>query len=176
MTKTVKKIFMAWQLEEEERWLNGMSADGWHLVKSNGITHHFEQGEPGAYHYQVQMVEQDEGYLRFLEEMGIEHVGTCFNKMWIYLRKAGGESFEIFSDRESKLKHLQKIHKLMKTIVILLTVCLLIEIILTSTSGYSAVGFLYMMIILPMNLWFSHGLGEISEKIRRLEREAELFQ
>ena len=176
MMKTVRKIFMAWEFEEEERWLNQMSADGWHLVKSNGVTHHFEQGEPGAYHYKVQMVEKDESYLNFLEEMGIEHVGTCFNGMWIYLRKAGGESFEIFSDRESKVKHLQKIHQLMKIIIVILTVCMLMEVLMAHGGGSTAFTVCYLLIVLPMNLWFSHGMGEISEKIRHLQREAELYQ
>ena len=176
MTKIVHKIFMAWQFEEEERWLNQMSAEGWQLVNSNGISHRFEKGEAGAYHYRVQMSAKDDSYLQFLQEMGIEHMGTCFNGMWIYLRKAGGESFEIFSDRESKVKQLQKVHKLMKTFVILLTVCMLMEVLLVSFDGSTHFTLPLMLIMIPMTTWFSHGLGEISEKIRRLQREAELFQ
>ncbi len=176
MTKTMYKVFMAWEFEEEERWLNRMSADGWQLVKSNGIKHHFEQGEPGAYHYQVQMVAKDDNYLQFLTEMGIEHVGTCFNGMWIYLRKPGGEPFELFSDRESKLMHLQKVHKLLKPFVILLAVCILLEVLVGYSGGTTVFSICYLLIMLPMNLWMSHGLGEISEKIRRLQREAELYQ
>ena len=42
MTKIVNKIFMAWQFEEEERWLNQMSAEGWQLVMPMCITNGYE--------------------------------------------------------------------------------------------------------------------------------------
>ncbi len=32
-TKNVRKVFMLWQDEDEEKWLNEMSLQGWHLNK-----------------------------------------------------------------------------------------------------------------------------------------------
>ena len=43
--------------------------------------------------------------LAFLEETGIQVVGRCLN--WIYLKKkSDGQPFEIFSDLEGVLRHL----------------------------------------------------------------------
>ena len=115
MMKKVCKLFMAWQFEEEEQWLNQMSRQGWQLEKTNGLLYTFQQGGMDQYQYRVQMVDslsKAGDYLQFLSEAGIEHVGTCFNGLWIYLRKQNnGEPFELFSDTTSQLRHLQKIKK-----------------------------------------------------------------
>lgn len=47
-------------------------------------------------------------YLKFLKENNIECIATYFN--WVYLRKkAAYGPFDIYSDKESKLKHYKRI-------------------------------------------------------------------
>jgi len=110
------RIFMAWQDEKEEDWLNEMSAKGFllHKVVFPGF-YHFETGEPASYTYRLDFKtypQKDmDQYLQLFADAGWEHVGQFFNG-WQYFRKAviPGEEAEIYSDAESKIA---KYHRLM---------------------------------------------------------------
>lgn len=106
MNKVVHKAFLLWDWEKEAAWLNEMSRQGWQLCRAGFFVYEFEQGQPGEYQYQLQLLRKtDPDYLAFLEETGIQVVGRCLN--WIYLKKkSDGQPFEIFSDLEGVLRHL----------------------------------------------------------------------
>ncbi len=174
MMKKVCKLFMAWQFEEEEQWLNQMSRQGWQLEKTNGLLYTFQQGGMDKYQYRVQMVDslsKSGDYLQFLSEAGIEHVGTCFNGLWIYLRKQNnGEPFELFSDTTSQLHHLQKIKKQLDICKALFCVVYLLECILSLFDPHR-INALCLLVFLPFLMAICHGLGTLSEKIKTLEKE-----
>lgn len=112
MTFKKKKVFFFYT--SEEKWLNQMAEKGYHLVKYNFLRYHFEEGEPGAYEYRLELLpespksESSQEYLDFMEGAGVECVDTFSN--WVYFRKkATGEPFEIYTDAASKIKHLNRI-------------------------------------------------------------------
>lgn len=106
MKKTIHRTFFIWDFEKEINWLNEMSRQGWQLCRAGFFVYEFEQGEPGEYQYQLQLLRKtDPDYLAFLEETGIQVVGRCLN--WIYLKKkSDGQPFQIFSDLKDVIRHL----------------------------------------------------------------------
>ena len=128
MLKTVTKWFWVWEHEKEEEWLNAMSQQGWQLKSVGFARYTFESGTAGKYSYRLEFLEhlphsaKGQDYLSFLSETGIEHVASY--SRWVYLRKeAAVEDFELFSDVESLLKHIQR---LLTIIMPLLTANLII--------------------------------------------------
>ena len=108
--KTVHKWFWAWEFEKEEQWLNGMAQSGWLLDRVGFCTYHFVPCEPGEYTIRLEMRGTDEDYLTFMQETGAEYVGRVFQ--WIYFRKkAELGAFDLFSNMDSKIYHLDKIGK-----------------------------------------------------------------
>ena len=106
--KIVRKWFWVWDFEKEERWLNEMALSGWVLDKVGYCRYEFIACEPGEYTVRLEMHEHDEAYLGFMKETGAEYVGRMVS--WIYFRKKAEDgSFDIFSDIDSRIKHLNGI-------------------------------------------------------------------
>lgn len=110
--KTVKRVFWVWDFEKEERWLNTMAQSGWVLEKVGFCVYHFVACNPGEYTVRLEMRNHDDAYISFMQETGAEYIGRM--AQWIYFRKkaADGE-FDIFSDVDSKIGHLDKIGKML---------------------------------------------------------------
>ena len=108
--KTIRKWFWVWDFEKEERWLNEMALSGWLLDRVGWCRYHVVRCQPGTYTVRLEMHEEDQAYIRFMEETGVEYIGRCFQ--WLYFRKntADGE-FDLFSDLDSRIAHLSKISK-----------------------------------------------------------------
>ena len=108
------KLFWMWDFDKEEDWLNEMSSNGLQLCDVGFCRYTFKEGQPGEYNYRLQMLdgvavaEKNGPYIQFLEDAGIELVGTLFR--WAYFRKkADGKEFDLFSDIDSRLRHLRGI-------------------------------------------------------------------
>ena len=114
MRRVVHKLFFIWDYEKEERWLNEMAAKGLSLISVKFLTYEFENTLPGEYHVCVQVLEhplrhlETESYIHFLEETGVQHVGTCVRQAYFRKKTADGQ-FELFSDRASRIKHMNYI-------------------------------------------------------------------
>jgi len=118
---TVHKMFFVWDYEKEELWLNEMSAKGMLLTGVGFGSYVFEEGEPGAYVYHLEWLRhapthaESVAYIRFLEELGVEHVASF--KHWVYFRKKAADGpFELFSDLDSRISHFQRLMALMYAI------------------------------------------------------------
>jgi hypothetical protein len=113
-TQTKTKWFWPWQDEKEEAWLEALSAEGWHLSSVALMGRYtFNKGEARSYHYRLDYMLLNKGkraeYLQIFQDSGWEHIGEMSN--WQYWRKpvAPGETVEIFTDNESKIKKYQRI-------------------------------------------------------------------
>lgn len=122
MKRKIIKYFFAWDFEKEEKWLNEMSSKGLQLVSVRFCTYFFEEGSPGEYTYKLELLEnmpsnyQSTSYIKFLEETGVEHIGSV--SRWVYFRKkAANGAFEIYSDIESKIKHYKRIITLFSCLI-----------------------------------------------------------
>ena len=108
-TKTVWRFFTIAQWEEENKWLNQMEQNGWHLVRINFLLRYvFEKGSKGEYIYKLDLPDNIEyrdnelSYRDFLTECGIDIV--CEQKQWLYLRKKSSDGpFDKKDDLFSKL-------------------------------------------------------------------------
>lgn len=109
---TIRKWFWVWDFEEEEDWLNEMALQGWALDGVGFATFRFISCEPGSYTIRLEMHGHDSDYLGFLEETGVEYLGRVF--AWVYFRKkTEAGAFDIFSDIDSKIRHLDRICKML---------------------------------------------------------------
>ena len=114
MRRTVFKVFLLWDFDKEERWLNEMAARGLALVSVGYCNYTFEQGDPGEYTVRLELLDnlpanaQSEQYIRFIEGSGAEYIGSLFR--WVYFRKKRslGE-FDLYTDYECRIRHLNRV-------------------------------------------------------------------
>ena len=113
MRKTVYKLFFIWSFDKEEKWLNDMAAQGLALVSVGFARYEFERCFPGEFNIRLEMLKNSVGhpesqsYIRFMEDMGVEHIGTLFR--WVYYRKKANDApFDLFSDIDSRISHLNR--------------------------------------------------------------------
>lgn len=111
--KIIKKWIWVWDFDKEERWLNTMAQQGWVLDKVGFCRYEFIPCEPGEYTVRLEMREHDDAYLSFMADTGAEYVGRMVK--WIYFRKKTEDgSFDIFSDVDSRIDHLDRMCQTMK--------------------------------------------------------------
>lgn len=109
MKQIIHKTFWLWEYDKEEAWLNEMSRKGLQLTQVGLFRYVFEKDPSHCYYYRLEMLNRFDGdYIPFLEGTGIEYL--CRLKNWAYFRKdtAQGE-FQLYSDVDSKLHHLNRI-------------------------------------------------------------------
>ena len=162
--KTIRKWFWVWDFEKEERWLNEMALQGWVLDGVGWCTYHFRRCEPGGYTVRLEMRPYDESYVAFMEETGAEFVGRMM--AWIYFRKKAADgAFDLYSDIDSRIAHLDRIGKMLTVIGGLN----LVIGILNSING-NGIGWVNLLCatLLMYALGRIHGKKEALEKNRQL--------
>lgn len=168
---TQYKWFWAWDFDKEERWLNEMASNGWVLVGVGFCRYTFERCEPGEYSIRLEMRDYDDNYISFIEETGAEYIGRWFRWQFFRKRSECGQ-FDLYSDIDSKLSHLNRIHKLLLALAIINigigTVNLLIGGTFATRSSLVAV-FNYLVGVMLM-----YGVGRIKGKMEYLENERQL--
>ena len=112
---TIRKWYWVWDFEKEENWLNEMAMNGWVLESVGFCTYHFIRCEPSEYNVRTEMNPYDEAYGQFRQDTGAEYVGRMM--MWIYFRKKTADGkFDLFSDIDSRISHLDKIGRVLSAI------------------------------------------------------------
>ena len=106
--RIIRKWFWVWEFEKEEEWLNEMAQNGWVLDKVSLLTYHFVRCEPGEYTLRLEMHGAEPDYIDFMRETGAEYIGRM--AAWIYFRKKAADgAFDLFSDIDSRISHLNRI-------------------------------------------------------------------
>lgn len=174
MRKVVKKFFWAWEFEKEEKWLNEMSAKGLALSDYSFCRYSFEETEPSEYSFKIQLLEhrtshpESESYIRFMEEIGAEQVASYMN--WVYFRKKTAEGpFELFSDMESKIRHLILVKKLVLPLGIINLGTGIMNVANMLQNAKEYVWLPFINIALAAVIFF--GCERISKKIKALKKE-----
>ena len=112
-TKTLHRNFWVWEFEKEERWLNEMAQEGWALQNAGFCTYTFEKTEPGQYIIRLAMLDSSPDFESFMEELEAQSVGHCFS--WGYFRRSAQLGpFDLFSDVDSRISHLNKIGQMVR--------------------------------------------------------------
>jgi hypothetical protein len=107
------KWFWPWEDEKEEAWLGQMSKQGLHLSNPSAFGQYFfTRGEPRDMVYRLDFVQsnkKDDAYFQLFRDAGWEHAGEMVG--WQYWRKEirQGETPEIFTDVESKVRKYQRL-------------------------------------------------------------------
>lgn len=154
--KIIRKWFWVWDFEKEERWLNEMAQSGWVLDKVGYCRFEFVPCVPGEYVVRLEMHPEDDGYVEFMKETGAEHIGNMLQ--WKYFRKKAEEgAFDIFSDIDSRLGHLNKIGAMLSAIGFA-------NLILGLTNPIGKINLLCATVLM-------YGLGRIHGKKEQLEKD-----
>lgn len=165
-SRTIRRWFWVWDFEKEEEWLNAMAMKGWVLDSVNFISYHFIRCEPGEYSVRLEMHPQDSDYLDFMEETGAEYIGRM--AMWIYFRKKTADGpFDLFSDIDSRIAHLDKIGKLLSILGGANVV-----IGLVNTFSPSHLGWINLLCATLL----MYSLGRIHGKAEALRRERQIHE
>lgn len=119
--RVIRKWFWAWDFDQEEKWLNDMAQRGWALDEVGCCKYSFTECKPGEYTVRLEMLENapcseaGQDYIDFVESTGAEQVGRWMK--WVYFRrKTEDGEFDLFSDIDSRIRHLDRIIKLIGVI------------------------------------------------------------
>ena len=162
--KTIRRWYWVWDFDKEERWLNEMAMQGWALAEVGFCRYVFEKCEPGEWIVRLQMKQSDPDYVEFLEELGAEYVGRIVQ--WIYVRRRAEEGpFELFSDTQSRLDHLNWIARM-------LLAGGMMNLVIGVVNAFSgnAVGAINVLLATLL----MYGLGRIHGKMESLEEKSGL--
>lgn len=121
-TRTLLRWFWAWEDDKEERFLEDMARQGWHLVRG-GILFQFERGEPREMRYRLDYRRGTQGQLR-------DYFALCSDAGWEYVYNFGGWRYfrspaarqapEIYTDAASRVGKYRRV-------LIVVTVLLVVE-------------------------------------------------
>ncbi len=105
--KRVVRIFMAWNDEKEQRWLEEQARSGWLVRSVNAFGYTFERAAPAEVAYRLDWTRhcrrKSDEYLGLFRDAGWEHLGRRGN--WNLWRKpvADGVVPEIYTDPASRI-------------------------------------------------------------------------
>lgn len=106
------KMWLVWQDEAHEQWLERMAAQGLHLRDTNAIgLHSFVRGAPAdvAYRWDVGNQLHDPQYQQLFQDAGWEYVtSTSGWHCWRKPRRAGVVT-EIFTDNADRMRKYQRV-------------------------------------------------------------------
>jgi hypothetical protein len=114
------RFYTAWSDEREERWLESMARQGWHLERG-GICFLFRRGPAAEVRYRLdyrsETGEALRDYLNLCRDAGWENVCRYFN--WQYFRTADASAPEIFTDNESKALKYRRLAFLLGALILM---------------------------------------------------------
>ncbi|MBN2399125.1 MAG: DUF2812 domain-containing protein [Candidatus Aminicenantes bacterium] len=165
------KWFWAWDDDKEEKWLEAMSQNGWHLENPGfPCIYQFIQGEPRQYSYRLDFrtgsCKNLQDYLQICRDAGWEMLGRMAS--WYYFRKEchGGEKPEFFSDTDSKI---QKYRRLLIFLSIFLPILINGMRMAFKREGswiFSSFGFFYVFLLLI----FIYAIIRLLRRIKQLKK------
>ncbi|WP_151735173.1 DUF2812 domain-containing protein ['Paenibacillus yunnanensis' Narsing Rao et al. 2020] len=189
------KWFSLGEHEKEEAWLNAMAAKGMMLTGVAGFKFTFEDDNPGKYTYRLELLDyppthpECTAYIKFMEETGIEHVGSV--RRWVYFRRPAREgAFELYSDLDSKMRHYKRITSISNTVTLLMLIGFLVSGISWSLhaadAGWSrelfsindpyfwALFYAVMLLVIASIIYFN--VFAVRRSLRRLKKERKLSE
>ena len=179
MRQTIHKLFLVWDFDKEEKWLNEMAAKGLSLVSVGFCKYEFEDSMPGEYKVCLQLLDkmprhpESQKYIEFLEATGAEHIGN-FTR-WAYFRKKSKDGeFELFSDNDSRIKYVSKVIGFVSLITIANWI-IGIDNVFIATSFSSPMNYLGILNLL-IGLFGTWGVIRLMRKRKKMKQESQLFE
>ena len=179
-TKT-KKLYWLWDFEEEEQWLNQMSAKGLQLVAVGLCNYTFEEDGQVQYTIRTELLEhfpdhpESKKYLEFIEETGAEYLGAVKATAYFRKEKSKGD-FQLHSDSKARLS-------LIRRVQILCMIGLIVEIFATIPNAMVFIkdtsmvtnGLISLLNVLIGGL-FVYGLVKLTKKKKKLNKIYALYE
>ncbi|MCX6558419.1 MAG: DUF2812 domain-containing protein [Candidatus Aminicenantes bacterium] len=146
------KWFWAWDDDKEEKWLEDMSQNGWHL-ENPGLpcVYHFIKGEPRDYSYRLDFrtgsFKSLQEYLQICRDAGWEMLGRMSS--WYYFRKEcrGGQKPEFFSDKDSKVQKYRRLTLFMVIFIPILTNGVHMIFTRPNSRFFNIIGIVYILLL-----------------------------
>ena len=180
MRTTIRKVFWAWEFEEEEKWLADMAAQGKALVSARYFTYEFEDSEPGEYAVRLEMLDhmpdspEGQRYIAFVEETGAEYIGKVMK--WVYFRKKTADGpFELHGDNATRIKHLSGIIRLLLPLTAV-NVGVGLYNLSIGIAWNSPINVVCACFSAAVFVLLFRGIYKLKEKRNRLAKEAQLFE
>ncbi len=179
MKKIIHKLFWAWEFDKEEKWLNEMAAKGLRLTSVSFCKYEFEECLPGEYSIRLELLENNikhadsKQYIEFVEETGATYIGSVIN--WVYFsKKATNGAFDLYSDKQSRIKYLNRILILLGWIIVLnLYIGVYNLFIYFFLNSYlNIIGLINLSIVLLTTI----GFFKVYQKKRKLKKEQQIFE
>lgn len=128
-TKTLHKIYAAWEYEKEIEDLNEQSRQGWQLVKGGCFYSKYKKNNTIVKRYQIDFntkIEDKKRYIDMFQEQGWTYINSTFNG-WHYFEKIydpslAEEVYQIYTDRPSKTEMANRWIKIMRPLLILVAI------------------------------------------------------
>ncbi|MCB8818368.1 DUF2812 domain-containing protein [Desulfosporosinus shakirovi] len=180
MKYIIRKCFLSWNFDIEEKWLNEMSTKGLQLTSVGLCKYVFEDGVPGEYLYRLELLNnlpftvESQRYISFIEDTGAEHVGTLFR--WVYFRKKAdlGE-FDLFSDIDSRIKHLSRLLVPLFVVGVCVFMTGIVNMSVFLNGGFGS-NLKLGIIDVVLGLLLFYGFANILFKKRRIKKERILHE
>lgn len=175
-TKTVIKAIFAWEDEKEEKWLEQMAADGWHLESVGPFVYKFHRNAPERVVYRLDYkytIDKDYSeYSSIFRASGWELVARMSNWHYYRIKPENTNSPEIYNSGRAKA---QKYRRLLIGLLPLLPIYMVIfnpamDMFRSSGSSTSPVFSLVIEIFLGVFcLFFVYAVIRLWFKIKKLE-------
>jgi len=125
-------------------------------------------------HHRLELLEhypthpESVSYIHFLEETGVEHVASFMR--WVYFRRKSNDGeLDLYSDIESRIKHLKRIITLILC-VLPIQISALVMNTPIALEG-STVNLVCICLIALLIVLISIGISKLCIKIRKLKKE-----
>lgn len=166
--------------DEETKWLNEMSKQGWAFKSFFAGFYTFEECEPGQYEYQIDFGDKlcsvSEDYRNFMSEASITIVQTWF--FWVILRRPAKEgTFELYTDVDSQIEHYKKIRFMFKVATIVEIICFFMELFAAIESknlvfaGFAVLILAVLILIAREALHITNIIRELNERKTGIEEQ-----
>lgn len=170
-TRTALRWFWAWNASEEERWLEDMARQGWHLERG-GILFRFRRGEPATVRYRLDCLSERGGelseYLTLCRDAGWSYV-TRFGP-WYYFRTSDASAPELHTDPSTLAS---RYRRLLLVLIILLVSNLVIFATQTHPRGSFQNFYEWIQLIrFGLVALLAYGAVRIALFIRKLESQS----
>lgn len=171
--KTVFRVHWAWNDDKEERWLENMARQGWHLERSRGLYYRFEKGEPAEMVYRMDYQglrgSERKEYMGLFKDVGWEHVGEFGGWQYFRTRAGDGPVPEIYTDPQSRIA---KYRRLLAFLMIILVV-VWTQVIISWGRPHDSHDFWYSIrvIQIAMTVLMAYAVVRLAAKIRKIRKQ-----
>ena len=180
MRKVIRKFFGVWEADREEKWLNEMAAKGLSLVAVGYCRYEFEDCTPGEYQYRIELLKhnpshpESQQYIKFIEDTSAEQVGSYMR--WVYFRKKTADGpFDLFSDLESRINHLNRIISLLFGLGVFNLGAAIYNLIVAFSLS-SVINGLACAIAVTVSIPLTIGTCKLCRKRQKLKADQKIFE